>query len=245
MSDFLKKVIFRLDFLGDIKLSGQVVDNFKRVVSDDFPKFEPREQVNMQMHIDQTEKIIKEKRSKAFYFHNDTTNNSITLQPDSIIFEIKNYNTYSEFRELVKKVIQNLENENSSAKLSRIGLRYINQIIFDDGNPFEWSDFVKEPLLNSLNFIEKRNELARMMGIIELNRSEYFIRFTYGWFNSEFPNPIAKKEFALDYDCYSKNEIDISEVISQVDLYHTAIKDLFQYSIENSLKKLIEGDKDV
>jgi uncharacterized protein (TIGR04255 family) len=78
------------------------------------------------------------------------------------------------------------------------------------------------------------------MGVIELNRSDYFIRFQYGWYNSEFPNPIAKKEFALDYDCYSKNEIDISEVLSQIDIYHAAIKELFEYSKEDGLQNMIE-----
>jgi hypothetical protein len=53
------------------------------------------------------------------------------------------------------------------------------------------------------------------------------------------------QRYNMSLDTSSKNETDISEVISQVDLYHTAIKDIFKYSIENSLNKLIEGDKDV
>jgi len=243
LSDFLKKVILRLDFLGELKLSGQFVDNIRRNVSNDFPEFEPQEQISLQVQIkaDDSEKITKEKRSKAFRFHNISTNNSLTLEPDAIILEMKKYDTYQDFRKIIQIIIQNLEAENSSAKVSRIGLRYINQLIIDEGNPFEWTEFVKEPLVSSLNFIENRNELARLMGVIELNRTEYFIRFQYGWFNSEFPNPIVKKEFALDYDCHSRNETDISEILNLVDLYHEVIKDLFKYSIENGLEKLIEG----
>lgn len=243
MLDILKGVILRLDFLGEIKLSGQFVDDIKRIVSDDFPEFEPQEQVSLQVQIktDVSEKITKEKRSKAFRFHNITTNNSLTFEADAIIFEMKKYNTYDDFRRIIQKVIQTLETEDPSAKLSRIGLRYINQI-FIEGNPFEWTEFIKEPLVSSLNFIEERKELARLMGVIELNRSEYLIRFQYGWFNSEFPNPIAKKEFVLDYDCYSINETDISEVLNQIDLYHIAIKDLFKFSTEDVLQEMVEGD---
>jgi uncharacterized protein (TIGR04255 family) len=231
-----------MDFLGEIKLSVQFVDNIRRIVSNDFPEFEPQEQVSLQVMVktDESEKITKEKRSKVFRFYHSTTNNSLTLEGDAIIFDMKTYNSYEDFRNIVKNVIQNVETENQSAKLSRTGLRYINQLILDEGNPFDWNELIKEPLISSLEFIDNRNELARLMGVIELNRSDYFIRFQYGWYNSEFPNPIAKKEFALDYDCYSKNEIDISEVLSQIDIYHTAIKELFEYSKEDGLQNMIE-----
>ena len=242
LSDFLKNVILKLDFLGELKLTRQFVDNMKRIVSNDFPEFEPQEQVSLQVMIkmDESEKTTKEKRSKSYRFSDTTTNNSLTLERDAIIFDMKKYNGYEDFRKIIQKVIQTVETENPSAKLSRTGLRYINQLIIDEGNPFDWNEFVKEPLISSLEFIENRNELSRLMGIIELNISDYFIRFQYGWYNSEFPNPIAKKEFALDYDCYSKNEIDISEVLSQIDTYHTAIKDLFEYSKEDGLQSMIE-----
>lgn len=242
LSDFLKNVILKLDFLGELKLTRQFVDNMKRNVSNDFPEFEPQEQVSLQVMIkmDESEKTTKEKRSKSYRFSDTTTNNSLTLERDAIIFDMKKYNGYEDFRKIIQKVIQTVETENPSAKLSRTGLRYINQLIIDEGNPFDWNEFVKEPLISSLEFIENRNELSRLMGIIELNISDYFIRFQYGWYNSEFPNPIAKKEFALDYDCYSKNEIDISEVLSQIDTYHTAIKDLFEYSKEDGLQSMIE-----
>ena len=231
-----------MDFLGELKLSKQFVDNIKQNVSADFPEFEPQEQVTLQVMIktDEREKITKEKKSKAFRFYHNTTNNSLTLERDAIIFDMKTYNNYEDFREIVQKVIQNVEIENPSAKLSRTGLRYINQLILDEGNPFDWNKLVKKPLISSLEFIENRNELARLMGVIELNKSDYFIRFQYGWYNSEFPNPIAKKEFTLDYDCYSKNEIDISEVLNQINTYHEAIKDLFEYSKEDGLHSMIE-----
>jgi hypothetical protein len=59
-----------MDFLGEIKLSVQFVDNIRRIVSNDFPEFEPQEQVSLQVMVktDESEKITKEKRSKVFRF---------------------------------------------------------------------------------------------------------------------------------------------------------------------------------
>lgn len=227
---FLKKVIFRMDFLGGIKLSQKVVDSFKRTFSDDFPKIVPQDRVSFEMTVDPSQKITKEKKVKVYSFLNESENNSITLEPEAIVFEISDYTNYEEFRSYIQKAIAEFEKEDSSIKVSRIGLRYINQIIINEGNPFELNTLIKEPLICAINFIDQREELSRLMGVIELNKSDYFIKFQYGWFNSEFPNPIAKKEFLLDYDCYSNYETDLSSILNIVETYHTAIKELFDYS---------------
>ncbi len=233
--NFLKQVILRLDFSGEINRSQQVLDNVKRAVSDILPEFEARDMVTVEMTIDQTQKTTKEKRFKSFFLRNNTTNNSLVLEPNAIIVELKKYNNYEEFKGLVQRVIQNLGEQSPSIKVSRTGLRYINQIIIDEGDPFEWTELIKAPLICSLDIVENRSELSRSVGVIELNKSDYNIRFQYGWFNSEYPNPIAKKEFLLDYDCYSKNEIDISSITGQLNILHEEIKNLFGHStyIEN------------
>lgn len=234
-NDFLKNVIFKVDFLDEIKLSSTTIDKFQDDFSDDFPSFKPEDMVLFEMTMGQVEKTTKEKRFKIFSFNDDTIGNTIRIEPKAIIIDVKNYSTFDEFKQIILKTIQILEPENSSAIASRIGLRYINQLIIDEGNPFDWNEIIKEPLTSMINFVEIKEELSRLIGVIELNRSDYFIRFQYGWFNSEYPSPIAKKEFVLDYDCYSEDEIGISSIFSQVELFHRAIKKLFKDS-------MIEGD---
>jgi uncharacterized protein (TIGR04255 family) len=228
--NFLRQVILRLEFLGEIDRSQQVLDDIKRAVSDILPDFETRDIVSVEMTIDQAQKTTKERRYKSFSLRNNTTNNSLVLEPSVIIFDLKKYNNYEELKGLIQRVIRNLGEQTPSIKVSKIGLRYINQIIIDDGDPFDWTKLIKEPLICSLNFIKDRSELSRSVGVMELNKSDYYVRFQYGWFNSEFPNPIAKKEFLLDYDCYSKNETDISSIIGQIYILHEEIKNLFDQS---------------
>jgi uncharacterized protein (TIGR04255 family) len=228
-----------MDFLGEIDRSDSILENLKKVLLNDFPEFEMKEMASLEMIADQTQRTTKEKRFKSFIFQNKEIDNSITLEPDAIVFDIKKYNTYKEFKEIVQKVFQNLEGENSSAKVSRIGLRYINQIIVKQGNPFDWTGLIKEPLICSRHFIEEIDGVRRLMGVLEFNTPDYFIRFQYGWFNSEYPNPIARKEFLLDYDCSSTNEINFSSgLISQIDIFHDAIKELFKKSKFDELDKL-------
>jgi len=243
-NNILKNVILRMDFLGEIDRSDSILENLKKVLLNDFPKFETKDMVSLEMIADQTQRTTKEKRFKSFIFNNEEMDNSITLEPDAIVFDIKEYKTYKEFREIVQKVFQNLEGENSSVKVSRIGLRYINQIIVKEGNPFEWTGLIKEPLIYSRHFIDGINGVRRLMGVLELNTPDYLIKFQYGWFNSEYPNPIARKEFLLDYDCSSTNEINFSSgLISQIDKFHDTIKELFNNSKFDELDKLLEGEK--
>ena len=235
MPNYLKSVLFRVDFLNEIKLSSAIIEKFQDVFSDDFPSYKPEDMVPFEMTMGQVEKTTKEKRFKIFSFIDETMGNTIRIEPNAIIIDVKNYTTFDEFKQIILNSIQILEPENSSAIASRIGLRYINQLIIDEGNPFEWNEIIKEPLISMIKFVEIKEELSRLIGVIELNRSDYFIRFQYGWFNSEYPSPIAKKEFVLDYDCYSEDEIGISSILSQVELFHREIKKLFKDS-------MIEGD---
>ena len=243
--NFLRQVILRVDFLGEIDRSQQVLDDIKRAVSDILPDFETRDIVSVEMTIDQSQKTTEERRYKAFSLRNNTTNNSLVIEPSAIIFDLKKYNNYEELKGLVQRVIRNLGEQTPSIKVSKIGLRYINQIIIDDGDPFDWTKLIKEPLICSLDFIKDRSELSRSVGVMELNKSDYYVRFQYGWFNSEFPNPIAKKEFLLDYDCYLKNETDISSIIGQVNILHEEIKNLFEQSTYTENLQCMGGENNV
>ena len=243
--NFLKQVILRLDFLGEIDRSQQVLDDIKGAVSDILPEFETRDIVSVEMTIDQAQKTTQERRYKSFLLRNNATNNSLVLEPSAIIFDLKKYNNYEEFKGLVQRVIRNLGEQSPSIKVSKTGLRYINQIIIDEGDPFDWTELIKEPLICSLNFINDRSELSRHVGVMELNKSDYYVRFQYGWFNSEYPNPIAKKEFLLDYDCYSKNESDISSIIGQIHILHEEIKKLFELSTYTENLQRMGDEKNV
>lgn len=238
--NFLKQVILQLDFLGHIELSKELIDELKHAVHADFADFKVVEKVVVELALPMDPEKTHEKRSKGFSFKNPDTDDFMVLHSDSVIIDIKKYKSYAEFRNLVTKILNGIQRDNPSSKLSRLGFRYINQIIIDEGTPFEWDKKIKKSLTCGVEFVDK-SELSRLMGLIELKKSNHSIRFHYGWFNSEYPNIIAKKEFLLDYDCYTKNEIEISSVLSQIDVFHNSIKKLFEDSISDELKNVMEA----
>lgn len=237
-----KDVILRLDFLGEIRRSNLLIDNLNKI----FPKLDRGEILSLEISRDQNERIQREKSYKRFTFYSPDSDITMTLDPTSIIFNLKKYNNYKEFREIVVKIFQNIEADNPYTRISRIGLRHTNYITIKEGDPFNWDGLIKEYLIYPIKMIDNRNELSRLLGVIELNRSEYFINFQYGWFNSIRPSPIAKREFVLDYDCYSNDEMDFStKIIDHIDLFNREIEDLTKKSTLGDLQKKMEGDNNV
>jgi uncharacterized protein (TIGR04255 family) len=58
--------------------------------------------------------------------------------------------------------------------------------------------------------------------------------------NDEFPNPITRKEFILDYDCFS-HDVEYTEVINKLSDFHNNIQEMFENSIEDKLRKQMEA----
>ncbi|MEN4007279.1 MAG: TIGR04255 family protein [Methanobacteriaceae archaeon] len=73
--------------------------------------------------------------------------------------------------------------------------------------------------------------------IIEVREDDYLLRFQFGLYNTEYPSPIARKEFVLDYDCYIEGEIDILELFKRSDECNKIIYSWFERSIQDELRK--------
>jgi len=121
---------------------------------------------------------------------------------------------------------------------NRIGLRYINQVYLDSGDPLDWTNLIN-PILVSISeqFVESKDTIMRSMHFLEVGEEDYSLKFQFGLFNSECPGYINRKEFVLDYDCASRGEIDISQVLDTTKQFHKIIYDWFEKSIEDGLRQ--------
>ena len=88
--------------------------------------------------------------------------------------------------------------------------------------------------------MDKKDSLARTIGIISYNFNDFVMKFQYGMYNSEFPNTISKREFVLDYDCSTKESRDMIETLDLFDKMHELVEEKFYNSIDIELKNQIE-----
>ncbi len=239
----LKDVIFRIDFTREIGQSKKLADAFyNKDIADLFPTRKDLKGKIIESSITTEPDGAKISQSHrdilAFEFSDKDKTRKIHLESSNIVIIITN-NTYKdsdELKKIIKCMVSQLKSTYGNIISKRIGLRYINIISYPDKNAFEWNNCISDKLLCMLQFIENKTELTRAMNVIELNKENCKIKFQSGMFNSEYPNPIARKEFVLDYDGYTTEEIDLNGIDDIVTEIHKEIKKMFEDSIKQGLR---------
>ncbi|MFB3766160.1 MAG: TIGR04255 family protein [Methanotrichaceae archaeon] len=239
----LKDVIFRIDFTREIGQSRKLADAFyNQDIASLFPTRNDLKGKIIESSITAEPDGAKISQSHrdimTFEFSDKDKTRTIHLEPSDIVIRITN-NTYKDSDELKKIsrcVISQLKNTYGNLISKRIGLRYINIISISDENAFEWGNYISANLLSMLQFVENKSELTRAMNVIHLNKENCKINFQSGMFNSEYPNPIARKEFVLDYDGFTTEEIELNGIEDAVVDIHKEIKKLFEGSITQGLR---------
>lgn len=204
--------------------------------------YEPIERLDLNIYVNSGKMSAENKIMKSHIFKNKT-GFTITMESSFISFNSLNYSSYNEFITIVKKVIPLLQIGNE--ELKRLGLRYLNHIKIYPGDPYQWEGIIIPELTRIKDFVGKDEYkyLIRNMGDMWFKKSEneldFSLHFIYGWANSEYPNPIAKKEFVLDYDCFTENGLKVNESLEYIDIFHSEIKKMFGKSIGDELKKKI------
>ena len=133
--------------------------------------------------------------------------------------------------------------EDFSAK--RFGLRYINRIVLNDNSFFNWDEYLNPELLSMFNVSENNNLLSRAFSnVVQQFNSGMLLNFQYGMHNPDFPSRIRQKLFILDYDAYFQGLISCDEVKDHIDLAHESIENLYEKSITQNLRELMEEEKD-
>lgn len=243
--NYLENVILRFDFKDEVIIPDEIITKVVDSFSSQFIH-ESLERLDVNIILDQGKLSAKNKVIKTHEF-NDKSGFKISLEPRFISFNTQNYSGYKEFMNIVKSFIALLQIGNE--ELKRLGLRYINHIKITEGDPYNWDGFIITELTQIKNFVnsDEIKYLTRNMGDIWFKKTvedlDFSMHFIYGWANSEFPNPIAKKEFVLDYDCYTENEFNINETSKYIDIFHSEIKKMFTNSIDSELKKEMGEEK--
>lgn len=237
--NFLTKVVFKIDFEERKKIPIDYLRKAKEKIKDELPKYNEGQLETVEVMMGANEQKTIRRRSETFDFKNEQETEWIHIDENAIWIEVSKYLSFERFRKLIKTVIDELNLEGNSA---RLGLRYINQITLNEGNPFDWENWINSNLFKSLEFVSEKKTLARCMGTIVYNYDDFLMKFQYGMYNSEFPNPISKREFVLDYDCYTKEPRDFNETFTLLNNMHNLVKIKFKESIGSKIKEIIEED---
>jgi len=238
--NFLTDVIFRLDFTVPSDYNKENLKEFQQSMKNIFPILQEMKGVVIGHKV--KEGNLESERGEDFVkwnLFNRKKTRLVSLEPDNISLEFKEYENFDEFLEVITQAIEKIYSLFPSISSTRLGLRYINHIKLDNEDIFNWENFINESLLSPIKFVEDKNIICRHINSIELNKESYRIKFQSGMPNSVYPNKIVRKEFILDYDCFTFENMNKEEIITKVREFHECIKDMFEKSIKEELRTIM------
>lgn len=221
--NYIEEVLFRVDFISIPELTkiSVVPDKFIEIIKDDF-------------------KILDETMEPNLWaYYSENYSKRIELTPSSIVLSYD-----GDFYETHKIILEDIEillkilNEYNVLTVNRVGLRYVNEIK-PTKKILNWNDWVNQKLHNFYS-VDDKLKLMRSLTQSEFKIDEYILNFTYGQFNSNYPNTKIVNNFVMDYDCYTSSLTDTLSIKSTFKEIHNIIKSTFSKSIEKSLIKDME-----
>lgn len=158
----------------------------------------------------------------------------INIQSNSLQIVNLKYTTHTDYHTLIGKIFD-LICSIYNPIISKVSFRYVNIISLPDGDAFDFKEYINPSLLNATEEF-KSEGIARSIGAINIIKGDVVTNFTYGYFNSEFPNKIAKREFMLDFESSISitGERDLIKILLLK--LSTSVNNLFEKSILEPLR---------
>ncbi len=246
-TNFLENVIFRIDYSPILRMIKETPADFQTKIKGKFPRL--REETIIELSRGITKKSDTESQSHEEkqirpvwkFFSKDQTQ-MVELTYNTLAVEFSKYSNFEEFRDSVEHAFHSFSEIYQSIDLKRLGLRYINHIVLEKGNPFDWKNLVNPSLTHFVdNFFDDKKDLAKALSRITTNKEDFEMNFLWGWHNTEFPSKIARRQFILDYDCYT-HDVEEQNVVNLIEKFHDQIHSYFEKSIGDDLRKIMKGD---
>ena len=239
--NFLTEVIARVDFLNplpgiDKTMSHEVVN----AISKYFPISEPKTTIKRNIKI--SPKGIEEsseKEIKEWTFHGKDHDKFVTLIEDAYFVK---YTTFKSFEILLSEFISGLSkifDINTDIQARRLGLRYINNLKINIGDPLDWEELINPSLIQTLKFSNNKSRISRAFNVLEFSYEDFNLRFQFGNFNPDFPARIIQKQFILDFDTYFEGIQSLNDITNNLDKFHHEIQIMFESSIKDPIRALM------
>lgn len=238
--NFLTDVIFRVDFPIVLDIVENTPKEFQNKIMNDFPILEPIQQFGVRIEKKDSDINTFTANKTTWRFLSPNKNHIVELDSEFLAVVYKNYDNFTNFKKTVSKIVKTFIQLYPKLAINRLGLRYINQIQLEETDFFVWQDYINKSLITNLDFFENKNDLRRAMQVYEIKpEDEVNMNIQCGIFNSSFPAPVNKKEFALDYDCYTKTQLTSSQIIDNLTKFNEIIGKYFERSITDKLRGVL------
>lgn len=249
---YINQVIIRLDFLNYCSSEVLFTEDFEKEIK----KYFPRKNKDQLLRFNSFN-VMFDPNNNGMPNANGTTieglqkeystadgKNKLFLSNKFIALEVNAYVSFEEHLKCLRSCVLSLFS-GRRITVARTGIRYIN--IYDQEKIKLQKSFFSDDIAASL-VVKKTIQdaeypyLIRSMHTSEYRSDSLVLNFRYGMFNPEYPNIMTKNSFVLDYDCFSEEIIETSDlVIETITQGHSLIQSLFEKNITDSMRKVMKN----
>ena len=243
-NNHLSKVALRFDFdpLAELQENVQVDVRpaFTARIEDIFPHVTGQPTVNLSFNMGPTGTGMTQQVTGIQWMHRKVENGTyvVVLAPGFLAIELgrNDYHHFAPFKEEVTKVLAAFNASYQVPVFKRIGLRYINEITFPQGNPCDWAGIIAPDLITAVKACTTDEmNILRSMHQLHIRQNDSNLIFNYGLHNPDYPNTLARRAFILDYDC-SQIEVASHEVPNALVELNSLCERMFETSIGGGLR---------
>ena len=239
--DFLIKVIVRIDFDTPLPIVGKgPAPSIYDTVKDRFPITEEKKVMGKELLIGPGDTKERSFETKEWHYYGKNREKHLTITPNTVFVEYDKYEYYEMLKEDFLSVSDALFISYQKLQVKRLGLRYIDNINIPNEPPTEWDKYLKPELNTVFALVDDKKTVSRAFHVLEFNYGEDLLRFQFGMFNPDYPAPIKKKIYTLDFDMYVTKILSKSDIGDTLDRFHEKVNRSFEEVITDELRKIME-----
>lgn len=238
--DFLESVIVKIDF--DTPLQIKKEGPSKSVyapVKDRFPITEEKKVIGKEFLIGLNVAKQRSIEKREWHYYGKKREKRLSVSPEFMYIEYFKYEHYEQLRDDFVSVSNALFDAYPKTQVKRLGLRYIDKIQPDTGDPTDWTEYLIPQLNSIFSIASNKNTISRAFHVLEFNYDGESLRFQFGMLNPDYPATIKKKIYTLDYDMYAEQILEKDDIVVFLDKFHQKVSESFEEVITDKLRKLM------
>lgn len=241
----LKEAVCEFRFELDETTVNAKIESFFAKIGDVLPVRKPGRQFNFEAKIDM------KATAGTLPFKQNFREFSIFLSPDEkdmvqldggrvSIHRLSPYTSWKEFFPLIQKVLSAYAECFAPKSIARIGLRYVNEMVFSKEN-FEYGDNFKIALTLP-NLIEKNQKSIFIGSIFEQEEGRDVIKVQFGEKQQNLLPEEKNRIFLLDFDYFLliPNTVDFDKVDEWLNTAHKNLETTFEEVLTDKAKLMFD-----
>lgn len=235
--NFIKQIIVRIDLVSPLEIEKGLSKKLNSLILKAFPIIEPQQITEGKLQMDVKEiKSAPTNKFTIWNYHGKDREKSLQFGKDYFYIEYHEYKKYDEVKSEFLGLLSRFVEEYPENQIRRFGLRFINKIVLDELNPTDWTNYINSNLLSIFRIAHATEPVSRAFNLLTTNKDDVKFIFQYGIPNPDYPAPIKKKEFILDFDSYYEGELSKSDIEFKIDQFHDLIASYFEEAITDNLR---------